>query len=130
MTVVEGAHWWLCHGCFRKKGIAVLYSYDIMNDRYTSVYLSYNTKKSHIRVGIQPYLESTATVVIPRLKFKDLAKEDKLYITLNDGRDPKVHVMLSPFRHARKTDVVFTMPLSMITPDNVRNKVGIYLLMS
>ena len=121
-------NYYACTNCFDKHLMAVLYSYDSWGDRFTSVYLDYYSKLKHIRVGIQPFLEKAHVVVLSKNENNEyLDSRDRLVIYIEGSM---LHEMLHP-HFALKNHVEFTIPLTtMLTPQNVEEKIGIYLLFS
>jgi len=121
-------NYYACVHCFNKHFIAVLYSYDSWGDRFTSIYLDYYSNHKHIRVGIQPFLENTHIVIMKKNESGDYIDEkDRLVIHIEGGM---LHVMLHP-HFGLQGHVEFTIPMTtMLTPQNVEEKIGLYLLFS
>jgi hypothetical protein len=124
-----------CWQCLRRTGVGVLYSYDHLNERFVSISLSFHTKKSHISAVILPLL-GELHIQIPSKKFKELGKEHKLSIRIPDVEQPNPYVTLHPWAHNSPYSKQFLHPLivfpitTILTPDNIRDKVSLYLLMS
>ena len=117
-------NYYFCVPCFQKHLVAVLYSYDSWGDRFTSIYLDYYSSSEHIRVGIQPFLDHYHVVCYPNKFLKD---DDKLVINIEGGA---MHVMMHPHGNLNGR-VTLRFPLhTILTPQNIQEKISTYLLFS
>ena len=120
-------NYYFCVPCFQKHSVAVLYSYDSWGDRFTSVYLDYYHNDEHIRVGIQPFLKCVHVVLNRPNKIDKVVRyEDMLIINIEAGL---LYVMLHPHYPLRNIDLTLRNNM-LLTPQNVMEKISLYLLFS
>lgn len=75
-------------------------------------------------------------IVTPRKQFKDISKDHKLYINIPDTKQPNPYVTIHPHTHVSiyRNQILhpeMKFPITtLLTPENIRDKVSLYLLMS